>query len=492
MASRPIDASSPVYLHELDRGACSWPTDAAVVVADTASLEAFSKHRHEDKLAVYVWKRCLPTRQGDAKTLVGVAAASIFRGSRATSCISFRVHALAINEDARSVGLGQQLYGRLHESAFEVGQQEYASLLRDTHVIQHKTMQDPKMDLSILPGDCRRRHDALRLYVRNHWLVTCDGGMNTVTEALLVGWQADGTSLEHKGVDLHLPPIRLTGGYFSSLFNRESVPVGDFPSSSNESALSQARCASNFVGEMLAKKLLVIAPSCSKLSLKTGLLPFFVPASPCRVLDAFLQDSGNWSEEGAGESSLLVPAGKVLLVGGASLSGFYRYDNINSSAHIPHLQAASTLKTQGWKDIEALLKSAPGFAVLVDSVLSLLGYPQPSSEQVSSMLKAVHFFRVDASRQTSFAWHTDDTDLGIKAQAEKLSIRTAVIQLGAEARTAMQILGFQPFAYEGRGAGSLFHGAAVHRSVDLAPPPQGIWKVTLFVLLPLTDTPMPL
>ena len=38
---------------QLDYGAVNWPEDAAVVISDFASTNAFSKHVAGDKLAVY-------------------------------------------------------------------------------------------------------------------------------------------------------------------------------------------------------------------------------------------------------------------------------------------------------------------------------------------------------------------------------------------------------------------------------------------------------
>ena len=346
----------------------------------------------------------------------------------------------------------------------------------------------PVMELDMLPGSFCQRVDALVLYENNRWRLTCDG--TRVTKEVLSEWVRQGTSLDGKTIKLSLAPVSLSGGYLSSAFDTDSTPVGTFPATSEVVAVAQARCGTNFVGTKLVCEISVIGPSQMKLALQTGLLPFFVPAAPCRALDDFLQDPVNWFMARAGTGSPF-PV-QHLRVGRESMTGFTGYDNVNGDMHSPALQASTTVYTTSKRDVEALLESAPGFAILANVVLRQLGYPELSClgnvKQCSSMLKAVHFFRVEASRQTSFAWHTDDTDLHLKTRSEKLSLRTAVIQLGTEARTAMQILGFRPFAYEGRGAGALFHGAAVHRSVDLDPPPKGIWKVTLFLLLPHGDT----
>ena len=105
------------------------------------------------------------------------------------------------------------------------------------------------------------------------------------------------------------------------------------------------------------------------------------------------------------------------------------------------------------------------------------------------ILLAAHFFLVDSTRQTSFGWHTGDDDLNIISYVGRRSLRSAVIQLGAQTRTAMQVYLFAPFAFQGRGAGALFHGTALHRSVSLDPLPQdGVWKLTLFFLLPEDQT----
>ena len=341
------------------------------------------------------------------------------------------------------------------------------------------------MELHVAPGSCHIRADTLMLYENNRWRLTCDGGTTRVTKDVIREWLQDATPLDGKVIGLSLAPVSLIGGYFSSAFDVDSPPVGTFPTTSDVFAVAQARCGTNFVGTQLGREISVSGPSQMRLSVQTGLLPFFVPAAPCRALNDFLLDPANWFLARAGTRSPF-PV-QHLRVGGESMTGFDGYDNINGPMHSPALQASTTVKTQGRRDVEALLESAPGFAFLANIVLKQLGYPARSAKQSSVILKAVHFFRVDTSRQTSFAWHTDDTDLRLTKVADKLGLRSAVIQLGAEARTAMQMLGFRPFAYEGRGAGAIFHGAAVHRSVDLDPPPAAIWKTTLFLLLPHVD-----
>ena len=69
-------AKSSSHCVQLDYGAVNWPKDAAVVIADSASLDTFSKHVAGDKLAVYVWEETLTqSLPENGRTLVGVAAA---------------------------------------------------------------------------------------------------------------------------------------------------------------------------------------------------------------------------------------------------------------------------------------------------------------------------------------------------------------------------------------------------------------------------------
>jgi hypothetical protein len=473
-------AGSPSHGVELDYGAVNWPQDSAVVIADSASIDAFSKHAAGDKLAVYVWEETLtPSLQEGGRTLVGVAAASIVLAHRrSSSIVSVVIHALAIADSSQGLGLDQLLYEQMHQALFELGQQEYARSVFQTKLNGEQLTVLPLMELRVLPVSCRRCAGALVLYANNHWRVTCNGGTACVPKDRLKEWARDGTPLYVKEIELYMPPVSLRCGYFSSSFDIDSRIVGTSPSFSDESAVRDAGCGTNFVGLLLLTEIKAIGPSLLQLSPHTGLLPFFVPAAPCRALDDFLLNPCNWSTSRGGG------APRRLLVGRARLTGFAQYDNLNSNAHNPAMQLMRTARTFNGAELEELHENAPGFALLTSSVLGHLGYPECSSAQRYSMLKAVHFFLVDESRQTSFAWHTDDTDLELRTRADKLNLRSAVIQLGAEARSAMQVLGFQPFSFEGRGAGALFHGAAVHRSIDVEPPPHAIWKVTFFLVLP--------
>jgi hypothetical protein len=466
---------------QLDYGAVNWPEEAEVVIADTSSINAFSKHVEGDKLAVYVWGDTLTQPLPEnGRTLIGVAAASIDFAPRSRSTISVVIHALAIKDSSQGLGLDQLLYEQLHQALFELGQQEYARSVFQAKQGDEQEPGLPLMELHILPVSCRQCARALVLYANNHWRLACNGGTACVPKDVLKEWARDGTPLYVKYIELSLPPISLRYGFFSSSFDIDSRIVGTIPSFTEDSAVRDARCGTNFVGQLLLTEIKVIGPSLRQLSPHTGLLPFFVPAAPCRALDDFLLDPRNWIMTRGGG------VGRTLRVGSARLGGFNQYDNINSNAHDPAMQAVRTARTFNGAELKELHENAPGFAMLTSAVLGHLGYPECSPERLFSMLKSVHFFLVDESRQTSFAWHTDDTDLDITQRDVKLNLRSAVIQLGAEARSAMQVLGFRPFSFEGRGAGALFHGAAVHRSIDLEPPPHAIWKVTLFLVLPLS------
>jgi hypothetical protein len=471
MAFRAISA---LHCLQLDPGALSWPTDRVLEYADAVDIDKFTAYATSDKLAVYVWAHSSPwssTERGLA--LVGLAAASIARDSPLHGCILVSIHALAIKESSRQQGLEQRLYEQLHEAVFELGQQEYALKVSNPTMLGLCLTVRPFMELHILRGSCCQSADALVLYENNRWRLTCDG--TRVTKDVLSEWVRQGTSLDDRTVELSLAPVCLSGGYFASAFEIDSTPVGTFPTTSEVFAVAQARCVTNFVGTKLVCEISVIGPSKKLLALQTGLLPFFAPAAPCRALDDFLQDPVNWFMARAADMGSPFPV-QHLRVGGENMMVSEEYDHVNSDMHSPDLQASMTVKTQGRPDVEALLEFAPGFAILANVVLRQLGYPERcclgNAKQCSAMLKAVHFCLDEASRQTSLAWHTDDTDLCLKTRSDKLSLRSATIQLGTEARTAMQILGFRPFAYEGRGAGALFHGAAVHRNVNVDPPPR--------------------
>lgn len=104
-----------------------------------------------------------------------------------------------------------------------------------------------------------------------------------------------------------------------------------------------------------------------------------------------------------------------------------------------------------------------------------------SCSELVCALRQVHFLLQDISFQANFSWHTDFYDLRLDARRT----RTVVVQLSSTAASAMQVFGCEPYLYTGAGAGVLFHGGAVHRSLPWETHHVGwkptVWKVALFL-----------
>jgi hypothetical protein len=506
---------------QTDVEARAWPEDAARLILHPESISSFEESAQQQNattVAVYVYRdepelRFQRAGRDAGRALVGVAAVSMGKPTRGPrSVITFYIHGIAVQENEVGGGLGQELYRSLHEAVFERAQVEYAR--------QHLIGREPPpthLQLTVLPGGCRRLADALLLYAQNGWRIARDNGDQVVTMEELKSWLHEPQSHEQMGLHLTIDRIPLTTGYFDPLFDRRS-PVKEvdalsstqsFPPNSSKLSLNQ----------QIQRRTLPIGPHNLFPSTKTGVAAFFVAAVDCRKvtltlfltltltltltrtliltltltitltltltltlqLCEFLSDPVNYRTV----PGYPFPVSS-LEVGASQLTGFSQYDNIQAPALNSAAQASLTVRTEGLKDLKALREHAPGFDSIVDAVLESMGYDlcgYTASDQVR--LLAAHFFRVEPSQQTSFAWHTDDDDLGIKNSVGRLGLRSAVIQLGSQTRTALQLHSFAPFTFEGSGAGALFHGAALHRSVTLDPPPQGygVWKLTLFFLL---------
>ena len=115
-------------------------------------------------------------------------------------------------------------------------------------------------------------------------------------------------------------------------------------------------------------------------------------------------------------------------------------------------------------------------------------------------IRCVHFFAVEKSLQSSYAFHTDCSELlsaidakdlisktdgkrrKLSSQVHLYGIRSVVVQLGAEAQTAMYVHGAKhPSVYLGQGAVKCFHGSAIHASLPwLDSSNSTVWKVSLF------------
>ena len=112
-------------------------------------------------------------------------------------------------------------------------------------------------------------------------------------------------------------------------------------------------------------------------------------------------------------------------------------------------------------------------------------------DSLIGMVEGVHCFRVDGSLQASFDWHTDWFDLCLPEENMD-NMRSFVVQLSGAAITAMQVYGFDPHLFIGRGHVAAFHGSAVHRSypTKLAER-EFVWKLAFFLVIPFKERPPP-
>lgn len=472
---------------EVDQGGVRWPGQAvlsSLCASAAASTLLFEEIPAARKYAIYVWA---PVESGRSR-LVGAAAVSLASNlsnsspPTTTNSIRYFVHCFGNLHPI----VGVPLYQRMHEAAFERGQLEYVRRLIGEEAVT------PFIQFELLPGSCCSRVDAL-LLVRHGWQLLSVGKSNEpacrITDPATATWdhrfigphapEVPPSTLFN--LELRAPMIPLSTGYLypaaldTAVSLQPSTPMDNDHLSPKASALTK-------YNDLIREQRVLIGPSLTAPSRQTGLVPFLVPAMTCKALEYFVCDPTNHGSD-IESSRFPVP---TLQVGSRSLAGFSLYQNVQApGGHNERKQANRTFRTRNRADVMALLDSAPGFHALARDVLRILGYHDCNQMQCSSMLCSVHFFCLDASGQVCFGWHSDDTDLNLKSDSKRRRLRSAVIQLGAAGGTAMQMHGFHQFPFEGRGSGAIFHGAALHRSVYCTPPPQhGIWKVTLFFVLP--------
>jgi hypothetical protein len=462
---------------QIDQDGEYWPTVApfALELLDSDSVKSFAGLPGcRRKLAVYLWSNpsggalSLHAVDVDRAELVGFVVMSSSRSALpitgASSGLVFNIHGLAIKRtsgrggaetvDWEAVELetarAKDLYEFVHLLVFEQAQKDFMLRVTSGEVLEPRL----RLELDLC---CRRSRPSS-------------------LEALLVGVDA----------------YPLDQGYFTPPFDRGSAVMP------TESMQRLTFGQPNVYNDKIRSGELLIGPNFMPPSQTTGLVSFFVPSAPCRALEEWLWDPANHGVlplEATGHDFAV----DYLAVGRRiKLHGFALYGNVQvegGDRHSEALQSKRTIRTRSKAGVKGLLLHAPGFAALTRAVLHRLGYPA-GEDRWLSMLLGVHFFLVDDTRQTSFGWHTDDTDLDTPLTSDKgkRALRSAVIQLGAETRTAMQVHGFNPFVFEGRGTGAIFHGAALHRSVNLDPPPRGhgIWKVTYFLkLIPAQGDALP-
>jgi hypothetical protein len=216
------------------------------------------------------------------------------------------------------------------------------------------------------------------------------------------------------------------------------------------------------------------------------LLPFTAPLLECQKLESYLEDSSNhsyWVDVDAdGEPnykhSLRCTVGRSSNI---ILKGYHMYGTLNGK-HYPALQSARTLKTFSKASIRAVVEELPGCAGILQAAMSRLGHGDLSKEQLSNIVKHVHFLLLDSTSQVDFGWHEDTYDLYVQDNVRD-TLLSVIVQLSATFTTAMQLHGFAYHEYGGQGSGVIFHGRAVHRSIPRirVPPHCAVWKIAFFV-----------
>ena len=159
------------------------------------------------------------------------------------------------------------------------------------------------------------------------------------------------------------------------------------------------------------------------------------------------------------------------------LAGYERYYT-TAKKHDPLKQSLSTAAAR-CKDHISWCWQLPKFDKIFGSVVHAL-----QLGDVRKKLVQVHFLTQDKYAQGLFAWHTDGWDLSLTAEQESRLV-VAACQLSNDMVTAMQVSGFpSPHLYMGQGAGVIFHGGCLHRSVNwCAGNDRVVTKVVFFFLM---------
>jgi hypothetical protein len=215
-----------------------------------------------------------------------------------------------------------------------------------------------------------------------------------------------------------------------------------------------------------------------------GLVPTVFPVKACRDLDMFLANPVNHVsgyDESYGTTHYVV-------AGDARLDGYVCYHHVNDT-YISSFQRSRTAAAKNKKEIKACFLHVDGVLDLGRHALVALGVDAQTLtlERVLSFTTNVHFLEADWTSSTSFSWHTDDYDLDQNKNKASVRMVSAIIQLGCDSKTAMQVHGCRPYIYPGRGAGVLFLGAQVHRSLMWGPDISRtlkVRKVAFFFSLP--------
>lgn len=391
------------------------------------------------------------------------------------------IHTFEVSPNYRRFGLGQRLFDKLREHAFESAQKLRTDMTRLSPFMPN----DITWTVA-LPGSTLSRLQLCLLLSLNGFQFILDGhsGLTIDTTLLRRACKQD------VAVDtdrLHVLP------FTESLLVPFSLSRADRFGCKNvdESLLqppSQEMMSSfekNFavncklqIGK-LTEQVVLVTEFEVKLPLKAeyGLVPFVLPTEPCRIIREYLNHAKSYAKKRSSTGSLY----PVLVVGGEKLSGYNSYPVVNGE-HDPDRQLHCTIQASSRREVNACLEHIPGLSMLLKMIRKVLNCGNSRAEQLK--LAQLHFLRVDKTGQASFAWHTDEHDLRLGQHAME-SLITVVVQLSAEVTTAVQMYSFKPYLYAGSGAAVAFHGGAMHRTIPWAKGHLSslhIWKVAFFFL----------
>lgn len=410
-------------------------------------------------------------RRYDAALLLEL---NVSRFGSSSRCYSAIIHTLVVRESSQKRGLGNALLSYAYV---------YAASTAHAIVFAESTYDEVKhsnkaLVWSLAPGSCRRQVDMLRLLHKHGWRIVVNGD-TTVNASILLKWQKDEyLELGTRDVQVFGPacslstPVILPGeamdgcASFKHPNEMPSVP----PKKDKEWVRSYE------LNSLLLRGTHPLLPSSDVMPLRSkGLLSFVAPISACAQLERYVADGKN--------HNFSVNGGELdhtLQVGDVKLKSYRDYHYLNSM-HDSQLQACATAMASEPYEIRACVERLPGLAEILQAAAHTIGVDLPLKTLTASV-RRLHFLLLDATRQVDFCWHEDTSDLTIH-EKERDGLLSIIVQLSATFKTAMQVYGFPYHVYDGQGAGVIFHGRALHRSISRHSQPSGrrVWKLAIFL-----------
>eukprot|EP00327_Prymnesium_parvum_P008202 CAMPEP_0182812864 /NCGR_PEP_ID=MMETSP0006_2-20121128/9027_1 /TAXON_ID=97485 /ORGANISM="Prymnesium parvum, Strain Texoma1" /LENGTH=477 /DNA_ID=CAMNT_0024938909 /DNA_START=478 /DNA_END=1911 /DNA_ORIENTATION=- len=399
------------------------------------------------------------------------------------------IHFLKVRQESQRRGLGQKLYDSMREQVFEKAQE-----LRGLMCIRGvRAVGEMVWTANLQPG-CRLglMQSALLLSLNGHMVRDMESGeLLTAARIRELCVFRENCCPPRQNVQI-LPkqesievPFALTRQHRwkCKLVSSDSLPGLE---------LGQAQSWKQYLrlnekvahGEMTSgSRISIITSTHVKLPspLHDGVLSFVLPAQPCRMVRDYLEDERNFKIIQAKGSFL--QQYKVLCVGSLELTGYNAYELVHG-AHNPGKQASRSFQARKKSSIRETMLHLPGLSHIFKMTVETLFGQHAVSQNPTQWLRALHFLRVDHTNQVTFQWHTDAVDF-LLCKDELGRLVTIVVQLSADAPTAMQMYLCAPQPYMGSGAAIAFHGAAIHRTI---PWEEGhecslhIWKVVFFLI----------